>query len=368
MSKKIYIFVLTAAALLTAVLPGCSKTAKPQAAETRVITDHTGGEIEIPVQINRIVIGSLLPLPSVYCLFAGSAEKIVGMNPGSMSAAENSFLPMLFPDILNADTGFVENNTVNIEQLLNLEPDVVFYSATNQQEREAYQAAGIPAVGFSTSIAGFNCIETYAAWISLLGDIFGEEEKAREMIEYGRQTEARISAKIASVPESEKPRVLILFHYDNGIIKTSGSNFFGQYWIETAGGINVARDLNGMPQINMEQVYAWDPDMIFITNFSPYLPEDLYGNAIAGHDWSTVKAVRNGRVYKFPLGMYRWYPPSSDTPLSLQWLACKMQPQLFADTDMDEVIKSYYARFYNVQLTDGDLRTIYNPARAASGK
>ena len=118
----------------------------------------------------------------------------------------------------------------------------------------------------------------------------------------------------------------------------------------------------------MEQVYEWDPDIILITNFSPYLPEDLYNNAIEGHDWSTVSAVNNGKVYKFPLGMYRWFPPCSDTPLVLKWLAKTIQPEKFADMDMDSEIKSYYKEFYGVELTDDDVQNIYTPASEASGK
>ena len=93
----------------------------------------------------------------------------------------------------------------------------------------------------------------------------------------------------------------------------------------------MAADLSGTPEINMEQVYEWDPDIIFITNFSPYQPDDLYNNTIDGDDWSNVTAVKNQQVYKFPLGMYRWFPPASDTPLVLKWLATKIQPDLFKD-------------------------------------
>lgn len=118
----------------------------------------------------------------------------------------------------------------------------------------------------------------------------------------------------------------------------------------------------------MEQIYEWDPDIIFITNFSPYLPEDFYNNSIDGHDWSSVSAVKNGKVYKFPLGMYRWFPPSSDAPLALMWLAQKIQPELFADIDMDAEIKSYFEEYYGVTLTDEDVQNIYNPAREAAGE
>ena len=130
----------------------------------------------------------------------------------------------------------------------------------------------------------------------------------------------------------------------------------------------MASELTGRPEINMEQIYEWNPDMIFITNFSPVLPEDLYSNSIEGHDWSHVKAVMEGKVYKFPLGMYRWFPPASDTPLVLKWLAKTIQPEIFSYIDMDQEIKDYYKKYYDVTLTEEDLDKIYNPAREASGR
>ena len=161
--------------------------------------------------------------------------------------------------------------------------------------------------------------------------------------------------------------MLILFNYANGVIKTSGSNFFGEYWIEATGGVNVASELSGTPEINMEQIYEWNPDIIYITNFSPYQPEDLYNNTIEGHDWSTVKAVQEQKVYKYPLGMYRWFPPASDTPLVLKWMAQMNQPELFADVDMEEEVRAYYNEFYHVELTDEEIDQIFHPASEASG-
>ena len=337
-----------------------------ESAGTRTVVDDTGVEVEIPEKLDRIVISSILPLPSVYCFFRGSSEGLVGIHPSSMAAAENSYLTTVYPEITELDTSFVENGEINIEQLMKLEPDVVFYSATNTDEREMYDNAGIKAIGFSTTLSDYNCIETFANWVDLLGQIFGDSDRAQEVIEYGRSVEAQVLEKTATLSDEEKPKVLVLFNYGDGTITTSGSNFFGEYWIEAAGGINVAAELNGQPEINMEQIYAWNPDMIFITNFSSVLPEDLYNNTIEGDDWSNVKAVQEGQVYKFPLGMYRWFPPSSDTPLALMWLAKTIQPELFADIDIDQEIKDYYVKYYNVELTDDDLQVIYNPAREAS--
>ncbi len=333
-------------------------------AETKVIVDNTGAEVELPNKIDRVVISAIFPLPSVYCMYKGSTEGLVGMHPASMAAAKNSFLSKAFPDVEKVDTSFVQNNKVNVEQLLSLKPDVVFYSAANKEEKDLYENAGIKAVAFSPSLANFNTVETYAKWIDLLEQIFGENSKAGELVAYGKDVENRIAEEVLNV--KDKPKVMVLFNYGDGKIATSGNKFFGQYLIDTTGGVNVASDLEGIAPINMEQIYKWNPDIILITNFTPVMPEDLIDNKIDGDDWSKVAAVKNGKVYKFPLGMYRWFPASSDAPLALMWTAKMIQPELFKDIDLDKEIKSYYEKYYNITLTDEDIQSIYNPSKDAA--
>ncbi len=331
---------------------------------TRVIVDQAGNEVEIPVDIERVVITSIWPLPSVYVLFQGSADKLVGMHPASLSAAKYSMLTKVAPEIKDVETGFIQNGEINVEELIKLDPDVVFYSASNTVEKEILEKAGIPAVGFSTSIAKFNTVETVNQWVQQLGVIFNEEDKAKGITEYGNEVYTEIQSRLKSVGEKDKPRVLILFKYSDTQFQTSGSNFFGQYWCEASGAINVASGLSGMVDINMEQVYEWNPDIIYITNFSQYMPEDLFANkALEGHDWSGVKAVKEKKVYKYPLGMYRWFPPSSDSPLCLWFLAKTNHPELFKDIDLEQKVKEYYEKFYKIKLTDGEVNTIFHPAR-----
>jgi ABC-type Fe3+-hydroxamate transport system, periplasmic component len=150
-------------------------------------------------------------------------------------------------------------------------------------------------------------------------------------------------------------------------MQTSGAKHFGQYWLDMAGAINVAgdQDAGGVP-ISMEQINEWNPDILFVTNFSPYLVEDFYKNAIEGDDWSSIKAVQDEKVFKYPLGMYRWYPPSSDSPLTLLWLVKQVHPDLFKDIDLEQEIRDYYTRFYNLELTDEDIVTMMNPPREAA--
>lgn len=373
--KKISILLILT--MIMGVFAGCGSSAESDAdtstennsAETRIVVDHNGTEVELPAKIDRAVITSITPLPSVYCLYRGTTEGLVGLSPSSMAAAENSYLATVYPEIKEITTEFYSGDELNLEELMALEPDVVFYSASKPEEKEMYENAGIPAVAFSVSQAGFDSVETYVGWIELLSQIYGDDGgKTAEMIELSRTVEAEILEKTANLTEEEKPRVLILFNYGNGKIVTSGANFFGQYWLDTTGAINVASELSGQAEINMEQIYEWNPDMIFITNFSAVNPEDLINNTIEGDDWSNVKAVQDGKVYKFPLGMYRWFPPSSDTPLALMWLAKQVQPELFDYIDMEQEIKDYFTKYYQVELTDEDIQTIYNPAREAAGQ
>ena len=104
-----------------------------QSGGTVIITDHAGSQVEIPREVNRVVVTDILPLPSIITVFLGSGEKIVGMAPASMSAARTGLLGELFPDILNASTDFMNGSDINMEELMKLEPDVVFYNAGSKE-------------------------------------------------------------------------------------------------------------------------------------------------------------------------------------------------------------------------------------------
>ena len=49
--------------------------------------------------------------------------------------------------------------------------------------------------------------------------------------------------------------------------------------------------------------------------------------AAEGHDWSGLKAVQNGKVYKIPLGTYYWFATTYDSPLMMLWMAMKQLPE-----------------------------------------
>ena len=201
-------------------------------ADTIVITDHADRQVEIPTNIERVVTTDILPIASVLTVFLGSAEKIVGIHPSSMSAAKSGLLGELFPEILNADTSFMEGGNLNVEQLLNLDPDVVLVNASSSELISAIENAGIPAVAISPSKWDYDILETYDQWIDILSQMFPDNSKSEEISAYSKEVYDLVQERVKDIPEEEKKSILFLFNYDDKQIVTSGHHFLGQYWAD----------------------------------------------------------------------------------------------------------------------------------------
>ena len=334
---------------------------------TRTIIDQVGNEVVLPEKIERVVIASVWPLASVYVLSMGT-DKLVGLDPAIISAAENSMLIKIAPEISEIESGFSQNGFMNAEELIKLDPDVVLYSSGVPEDYEVASQAGIPAVGFSLSIKDYNAVETINSWIELLEEVMGEDLSSSEYIEYGNEIQALVADRLKDVKEEDKPRSMVIHKYSDNTLSVPGADTWAEYWIEASGGINVADEIEGTKETSIEQVYEWNPEKIFITNFNDALPEDIYNNTLCSADWSGVQAVIDQDVNKIPLGMYRWYVTCSDSPMMLLWMAKQNHPELFEDIDFNETMKDFYSRFYDFTLTDEDIEPILNPVREAAGR
>ncbi len=357
---------LTAAALLTPATAAETEVSTEESTVT--ITDHADRTVTVPTDPERVVVLDILPLPSVLTVFLGSADTILAMEPASMNAAKNGILSELYPEVLNVSTDIMNGEDVSMEALLALDPQIVFYNAGNKALCEQLENAGLCAVGVSPTKWQYDCIVTYDEWISLLSQIYPDVAVSDEVSSFSTQMYDLVQERTASLADEDRRKVLFLFQYDENTMITSGSSFFGQWWCDAVGAVNAANEVsadNSNAAITMEQVYEWDPDAIVITNFTQTQPEDLYNNNIGDDDWSTVSAVKNKQVFKMPLGTYRTYTPGVDTPMTLEWLAGTLYPDLFPEFDLAADVRAYYADLYGVELTDEQIEAMYHPASAA---
>ena len=328
------------------------------AADTIQIQDTAGRTVEIPADPQRIVSVTVVMPPLLFAV-DGNGNRIKGMHPVTQAAVKSSALAKMAPELLDVPTGFVKGAyKVNIEELLKLQPDLVFQVGSEPREIEKIEAAGIPVL--STDSSDF--YSYFAGYLRMLGQVLNKEQRAARLRKDFDDELERIREKVAHVAPADRPKGLILFNAER--LMATGSGSFANFWLENTGAVNVAAELRTSPRgatVGMEQILAWDPDVIYITNFCQTKPEDLYENRIPGQDWSAVRAVRNKRVYKIPLGEYRWYPPSADSVLMLKWIAAKNHPELFGDLDMEATIKGHFKKVYAFDLTDADVAKILNP-------
>ena len=182
-AKRVLALLLCLVLILSAV--GCSakKDDGKKSSDSEVVTvvDNNGNTVTVKKDIQRIVVCDIYPIPSVLAVFFDSASKIVGMAQPSMAAAKNSLLSELYPEILNAETGFIDGTTVNMEALAALNPDVVFYSSGNKELGKQLTDAGYAAIAISANKWQYNAIETLNNWIDLLSQLFPENNKSEKV-------------------------------------------------------------------------------------------------------------------------------------------------------------------------------------------
>ena len=326
---------------------------------THIVVDHGGNEVEVPNKVTRVVIDQIPILSTYMAYFQGSAPYIVGYCGSFKSVISDTVLKNIAPELMESSDTVYAQSDLNIEEIMKLNPDVILYNAGNSSHAEILKASGIPSVGFATVGASTEAdpIERYEQWLKLLEDIFGEPGKTEAFVAAGDEIVDDVESRIAKIPESDRPSALILWKYSDGVPQVSGQGTFGTYWMKRLGVTDKALEATGFAQTSMEQIYSWDPDILFLDGpgLQPLRTEDVLTCNVDGADFSTLTAVQNGRVYNTTLGMWNWFTPNPDAPLVLAWLACNTYPEAFADYPLEETIKTYYHDWYGYDVTDDEL-------------
>jgi iron complex transport system substrate-binding protein len=371
--KQSDFLVKTALVLIFITAVSCQKGKGIQASgakasgQTVLATDMIGRSVETPVHPKRVITDRILPFPSTYFVAVRSdMSELVAMHPASKSAAVNSMLNIMAPAIKNAETGIFNGNTPNIEEVMRLKPDLVFAFADLEGAIDPYESAGITTLGIrAASAAGGDSLETLKGWFKVLAYTGGDKAGMDSIIREGEGALSTIAQTLSSTQE-KNPTAIFIFSTSGNNLEIAGGDFFSEYWLKNSGADDPAsREFQGRKVVSMEQIYAWNPDVIYITNFTTLSPAEVYDNSALGMDWSSLKAVKNKRVHKVPLGIYRWFPPAGDSPLMLYWLAQKNHPGLFTYTFEDVLVK-YYKDHYNYSLSKDEIAFILNPNAAAA--
>ena len=328
-----------------------SATASIAIADPITFTDQRDRTVTLDKAAERVAI---IPIPaaSMFISVDGGTEKLVGMHPLSKTAIKGQILETFYPNALSipsdiAGPGF--NFTPNVESLLSLEPDLVFqWGHLNDDIIDPLVNAGLNVALIKIGQEKFT-----REWLTMMGAVTGNEEKAAKMISWRDDVQAELKAETDKIANEDKPRVLYFMNYLSKL-RVAGGKSYNNFYINLAGGQNVASDLGIFVEVGPEQVIAWDPEVILLNGFEKKLsPQDVYDNPL----FAELSAVKNKRVDKMPLGGYRWDPPSQESPLTWLWLSMVLHPERF-DWDLAARMDKNYKIMYGQGVSAEDVKQI----------
>lgn len=315
--------------------------------ETITVVDSMGRSVEIPSKIERVA--CLYAFSGHVTAMLGQGDKIVAIPEG---LKRDVLLNQMVPGIANAAVPAVQSS-INIEELLNTRPDVVFLqknTAVNTEEVEKLNRFSIPYI-----VVDFGSIEEQQNAIRIIGQVLGAKSKAEEYNAFYRACVERVEKTSSQIPEEQRVRV---YHSVNEATRTDIPGSLPADWLKRCGAVNVALDkplrlVEGKYYASLEQILLWDPDLILANE--PGVAAYITGNP----QWASLKAVREKKVYQMPIGISRWgHPGGLETPLAVLWTAQLIYPDYYTDVDMQKETRDFYKRFFNFDVDEEMVRQI----------
>lgn len=301
--------------------------------------DHRGKEIVLDAPPEKVVT-IVRSGPIVYRAVEGTAEHIAAVN---QSFFKRDFVAgkygSLLPELGNlAPTAAIEGFVPNIEAILEIAPDAVI-----QWKSESIEP--LERVGLNVIVWDCCSEQNRRDYITLTGYLTGNEAHASEILALQDASAAALAERFGGMADSAKISALTIDQFSDQIrIIANGSQNLG-----LSGVSNPAADGTGQwwKTIDLEQLFAWNPDMILIPPYAQDLsPEVFYANPLLGD----LEAVKSKRVYKIPA--FAGSPDAPEIFLSSPWLATVAHGPDSAP-GLRQEIHDAYATIYGIDLAGG---------------
>ena len=258
----------------------------------------------------------------------------------------------LLRELPSCGVGGPQAQTAEAEKILSCNPDIVISEYEDVEKEDALQEQlGIPVITLKAGPGGvFD--DAFAGSMNLLGQIFGREARAAELVAFVKAETAEISERTAKIAPEDQPGVYICGLGNWG---TTNHLMTAQDYVsfEIANVRNVVTGLSapGIQSIEAEKFVALGEDMdILILNAAAMKNiAPLYKENPTLFD--TCRAWREGEVY---LEMaYNAYYTNYEIALLNTWFVAKtVYPELFADIDLTEKTNEVTRRFLGQELAE----------------
>lgn len=302
---------------------------EPQPTEV-TITDQAGREVTVG-EVNSTVI--CWYMANDFVLALDKADTLIAIGP------YDDFQALVAPRLTELDTA--GRGKPDLEKLASLNPDLFIHRVSDPENLEACDELGITAIAIAPETAE----ETMDA-LRIIGQALGASERAEMLIDYYDSIVDIAKAGTANVPEDEKHTFLILGS-DIGYVASDA--MMQAQMIDLGGGINMAADVtdsNSWTDIGTEQIFAYDPEFLFISSTANFTVDDIMNDPA----WADLTAVKNGNVYAVPSTLHAWENLGLSPCIGSVWAMSVMYPESITQEKLDEIVTDFYKTVYNLDV------------------
>ena len=372
-TKKYMLFAATIFLLLVSMIltacggAGDEKKDTAQKDKPIEITDVTGQKVTLKKPAERVLLqwsgsgGAFITMSAI--MGKDVPNVIAGIDSSLMEYRADMWnrfkkdLPALekIPSI-----GSVSDKTFNIEQVLALNPDVIFIPLDLKEQYESDVKAKLDTAGIPTIYIDYHSekLENHQRTIDAIGKALGKEERAAELKQFYTDHVTKVTDRINKI---SKPKPTVYIEVGMQGPESFGYAFSSNYsWGALAtlcGGDIITKDVikTGGP-VNPEFVLEKDPDIIMIMgSYWPKKPtsmrlgfeadeaasQQLLKAFTQREGWDKLKAVKNKQVYSAHHGL----PREIYDCVVFEYLAKTYYPEEFADIDPEATLKEFYEKF-----------------------
>jgi iron complex transport system substrate-binding protein len=277
------------------------------AASRLEVTDDLDRTVRIPQPVRRIV--SLAPACTEVLFAVGAGEQVVGVTSFANYPPEATRIPQV---------GGLTRETVSLERILELRPDVIFAAGTLQYDliRDLTEL-GIAVVAFEPQDIG-GILDN----VRLAGEVTANSDRAAGLIaEIASQVDA-VTRRVAQLSLEERPTVF--YEVWHRPLRTAGpASYLGQL-VELAGGRNIFEDLSeAYPLVSEEAVVERNPRVIL----APRTPSADEAEFRRRPGWQSITAIRDGRIHFLDEDLVS--RPGPRVVLGLRAIAAALHPDQF---------------------------------------
>lgn len=331
-----------------------------------ILKDVLDREVKLNLPIKRIALGfyytDFLAVGGVKAL-----DKVVGFSKAvwtDWTPASWELYSKTLPQLNSiADFGEVEVGTFSVEKVLSLKPDLLILAAWQYQvlefDLEPIIEANIPII-----VLDYNKekVELHAKSTELLGVITGEEKRAKELIDFYKNTANEVANRIE---KAQLPKPKIYIEFGNKGPNETGFTYGKDMWgalIDLAGGENIAAPfVKQWAPINPEQVIVSKPDVIMIAGRETELKKNQEAMVMGFNidekealkrleayknrpGWSALPAIKNNKLYGLYMGASRTLADAA----MIQYIAKALYPSLFEDIDPIQTYINFHKNYLPV--------------------